>query len=111
MIEEYKFGIFKIDGKEYAYDIKIADKVRHWPDRDGYDLKIEHVQELIDKKPEILIIGTGANGMLNVPENIKNMLYIHKIKFFIEKNPKAVELFNQYSKEKKRICAIFPATC
>lgn len=111
MIEEYKIGMFKIDGKTYVYDIKIADKVRHWPDREGYELKIQNIQDLINKKPAILVIGTGANGMMNVSEEIKEILYAHKIKFFIEKNPKAVELYNQYLKEKKNICGIFPATC
>jgi len=31
--------------------------------------------------------------------------------FFIEKNQDAIRLYNEYLSEKKRICAIFPATC
>ncbi len=111
MIDEHKFGSFVIDGKTYLGDIKlIGKKVRYW-DRYSHKLKFEDLKELLEANPEILIIGTGNSGYLEVPSEIKDHLLIGKIKLIISTNVNAIEKYNKALEENKNVVAIFHATC
>lgn len=111
-IEEYKFGSFRIDGKLYLDDIKIINnKVKYWQTRERHELKIEEIKDLLESRPDIIIIGTGASGGLQVSEDIKAVLTTKRITYFIEPTEKACKTFNELSAKGKRIAAIFHATC
>ena len=112
MIEEHKFGSFVINGKSYLGDIKILDtKVRHWEDREGHELKIKDVRDLLDINPELIIIGTGNSGYLDMPSNLRDLVNSKRIPLFLDKNIKAIERYNQAIMQKKKIAAIFHSTC
>ena len=111
-IEEYKFGMFRIDGKDYLDDIKIiGNKVRFWQNREFHFLKPENIKELVDPKPEYIVIGTGASGMLNVLPETKDMIYKNRIRFVAEPTEKACNTFNDLVKQNKKVNAILHATC
>lgn len=111
-IEEYKFGSFKIDGKSYLDDIKIVNnRVRFWQTRIKHLLRQEEIKDLLDSKPEYIIIGTGATGFLKVPEEIKNSILMSRIKLLIQKTDQACKSFNSLAEQNKNVAAIFHATC
>jgi len=112
MIEEYTFGCFIIDGKRYLDDIKlIREKVEYWYDREKHTLKIKDIESLVKKRPEILIIGTGASGLLEISDDVKNFIRSKGIKLILEKTADACKTYNECLKQNKRVCAILHATC
>jgi hypothetical protein len=78
MIESYKFGQIIINGKKYNSDLIIfKDHIYDsWWRKEGHNLCIDDIKEIINKKPDILIIGTGHFGLMKVPkeliENVKS---------------------------------------
>ncbi len=112
MIQEFKFGSFKIDGKRYTDDIKIVNgKVRNWPDRDKHNLTMDNLKDLLASSPELIIVGIGATGLLQVPQEIQEALMLRRIKLVVDKTPGACDAYNAAVKENKRVAALFHATC
>ena len=108
MIDEYKYGMFKIDGKTHYDDIKIlGTKVRFWECR-SREINVGDIKDLLEMNPEIVIIGLGAGGLISVSDSVRDMLHSKKIKLHAENNPKACELYNQSLMDGKKVAAIFP---
>ncbi|MCK4247709.1 MAG: hypothetical protein KAX04_04135 [Methanomicrobia archaeon] len=111
MIESYRFGRICINGKNYRNDVLIFDdEIKEWWRVKGHELHTKDLEWVIGKKPEIIIIGTGAYGILKVPEEVKDYLNSMKIEIKIEKTKRACELYNEL-KDKKRVAAGFHLTC
>ena len=109
-IKEYKFGMFQIDKARYYDDIKIINgKVKHWLNREGHNLEVKDVKDLIDC--DTLIIGTGASGVLKVSGEVIHFLRDKKVTPIIELTDKACKTFNSLFKEGKKVNAILHATC
>ena len=112
MIEEFKFGFFRINRKEYYDDIKIVDKrVKQWGDRERHTLKLSNLKDILESNPELLVVGIGATGLLEVPKDVHQALQMKKIKLVVEKTQKACEVFNNALTEKKKVAAILHGTC
>ena len=111
MIDHYEFGKFVVDGKTYETDIKIINgQVKTWKD---HSMSLEDIQELIDAKPKIIVIGTGSAGMVNVSQEIKEAIKKAGIELYIEKTKEACELYNKLSQQygKENVAAILHSTC
>ena len=99
-------------GKTYTSDLIIyPDRVApSWWRLKGHLLQIEDLKDILKEEPGILIIGTGAQGIMKVPERLKKQLEEKNIELYVEKTGKAVEIFNSADKSKKIIGA-FHLTC
>ena len=112
MIDEFKYGFFKVDRKEHYGDIKIInDKVKQWPSRERFILRKEDLKDIIEAKPDILIIGTGATGLLQVSKELQMELQQLRIKIYIEKTVQACQRYNKLKRELKNVHALLCATC
>ncbi len=111
-IEAYEFGRMVYGGKTYTSDLIIyPDRVdSSWWRLKGHLLQIEDLKDILKEDPGILIIGTGAMGVMKVPVELKKQLEERNIEFYVEKTGKAVEVFNSADKSKKVIGA-FHLTC
>ncbi len=111
-IDHYSFGKIIIDGKTYTMDLIIyPDRIDpSWWRKEGHLLQIEDLSEVIKEKPDILIIGTGYNGVMRVPEETVVNLRSKGIEVIIKKTTEAVEVFNNMKGDKKVIAA-FHLTC
>ena len=107
-IEHYSFGKITIDGKPYTSDVIIyPDKVNSsWWRKEGHNLNVEDLNDVIKAKPQVLVIGTGASGLMKVPKETVSHLESKGIKVYIERTEKAVELFNTLQKDKTVIAAL-----
>jgi len=111
MIQEHKFGSFVINGRGYLGDIKILDsKVRYW-DRKSHTVSFKDIEELLATYPDVIIIGTGNSELLKVAPEIKDKIFSHRIKLYVDKNDIAVKRYNQFLLQNKKISALFHATC
>jgi hypothetical protein len=107
-VEHYSFGSITIDGKTYTSDVIIyPDKVdSSWWRKEGHSLHIVDLKDVINVKPEILIIGTGYSGAMVVPEETISYLKAQNIEVHVARTEKAVELFNKFQKGKKTVAAL-----
>jgi hypothetical protein len=65
-IEEYEFGRVVVDGRKETRDVIVLPRrvVRNWWRRDGHELVLDDLQQVIEELPERLVLGTGAHGRL-----------------------------------------------
>ena len=112
MIESYSFGQILINGKKYNSDLIIfKDRINDsWWRKEGHNLHIDDIQEIINKKPEIIIIGTGSFGLMNVSSDLKKYLESMGIEVIIKKTKDACDEYNTLYK-KKKVIAAFHLTC
>jgi len=114
MIEEYKIGRFVVDGKEFLGDLMIINnKPHYWQTRQRRKLRIEDIKELVEEKPEVFIIGTGAGGMLEIEEKVTEYINenINNVFLIVSKNSDAIDSYNEAEKKGKKICGVFPSSC
>jgi hypothetical protein len=117
-IESTKFGEVIVDGTKYHQVLVIGDTVK---ERDTEKLKELYdtthiigdweIQELLKENPQIVIVGTGQNGAMEVDENFSNEMNKKGIEVIIAKTPEAIETYNEKAKGKKRINALIHTTC
>ncbi len=112
MIENYSFGQILIDGKKYNSDLIIfKDHIYDsWWRKEGHNLNINDIKEIIKKKPEILIIGTGYFSLMKVSTDLINYLESIGIKTIVTKTKDACDEYNTLYKKKNTIAA-FHLTC
>jgi len=112
-ITHYTFGEIDIDGKRYHSDVIITSKnVKHnWWRKEGHNLAIDDLDDVIETNPLIVIIGTGYYGRLQVPEITRAFLEEKGIQVEVAPTSDAVERFNQLQQECARIVAALHLTC
>ncbi|MBN1622435.1 MAG: hypothetical protein JW871_07590 [Endomicrobiales bacterium] len=112
-IDEYSFGFIKVNGKSYNRDIIIfPDKViNSWWRKEGHSLNIDDLKIVIAYKPEFLIIGKGASGVMDVPYSTKKKLEDLNIKIIDRSTDEAVKIFNDYLSKGKKVVGAFHLTC
>lgn len=66
-VEHYSFGRIVVDGREEQTDvILLPDRtVSHWWRRQGHELVIGDLAEVLPELPERLLIGTGMDGRMH----------------------------------------------
>src|SRR3990170_5911937 len=95
-IDHYSFGKIIIDGKTYTSDVIIyPDRVdSSWWRKEGHYLQVVDLTEIINARPDLLIIGTGYSGVMVVPEETIMFITSKGIEVRVERTEKAAELFN-----------------
>ena len=106
-IDAYSFGRIVIDGTTYTKDVIIfPDRVvSPWWRKQGHSLQIEDLKEVVPEKPELLIVGCGYSGVMQVPEFVISELKGLGIEIRVMKTPDAVILFNS-CKDRKCVAAL-----
>jgi hypothetical protein len=112
-IEKYSFGSITINGKVYTKDVIIfPDKVFcPWWREEGHSLSLIDLKEVIELKPTFLIIGTGAYGVMKVPETTLKALKEKNIETVTSKTGEAVKIYNKKLLENKNVIACLHLTC
>ncbi len=107
-IEHYTFGKITIDGKPYTSDMIIyPERVdASWWRREGHNLQIEDLTDVLKAEPAVVIIGTGFFGVMKVSKETIAHLEAKGIMVHVERTGKAVELFNQLHNNKPVIAAL-----
>lgn len=112
-IESYEFGKIRIGNKDYVRDIIVFPKeIKLWQREEGHLVNIEDIKEIINKKPNILIFGTGYSGLMEVPKKLQEYLEGLGIKVIIKPTKDASEIYNQFLESEKRgVIAALHLTC
>jgi hypothetical protein len=112
-IDLYAFGKIVIDGKTYTSDVIIyPEKVdASWWRKEGHRLQPADLETVIREKPDVLIIGTGNVGAMDVPQKTLSFLRSQGIDVRVAPTEKAVDIFKSTSGGNKKVVAALHLTC
>jgi len=113
MIQACSFGSMVIDGKQYFSDLVMypdGQVVDSWRRKSGHRLSIDDIVKLIESEPEVIVAGTGINGLVKPENELEKFLSQKGIRFVAAPNHNAMEIYNELSPD-KRIGACFHLTC
>jgi hypothetical protein len=110
-IQKYEFGSIVIDGKTYTSDVIVfPDRVRdRWWRKEGHRLDVDDLEEVLEFRPEVLVVGTGYSGLMEVPEETLRYLEMKNIEVHVAPTREAVRIFNGL--EGRRVVGAFHLTC
>jgi hypothetical protein len=114
MIDAYEAGRWiRIDGRTYHSDLKIiGDEVRAgWWRKAGHRLYPSDISDILEGRPDVLVVGTGYAGMMQVPDATREALESRGIRLQAEKTDSAVRVFNRLRKAGRRVAGAFHLTC
>lgn len=108
MIESYSFGRIVVDGKEYTSDVIIyPDHVDStWWRKEGHRLQVVDIEKAIAEKPKILVIGTGASGLMEMPKEVEDYITSKRIRLVVDTTKNACDAYNRLSKTGTTIAAL-----
>lgn len=117
-IDAVEWGKIVVKGREYKQILAVGEKVF---ERDSeklhqlfgttHQIGDWETEELLKGKPEVIVIGNGWDGILEVSEELRTKSEELEIEIKILRTPKAVEEFNQLVEEGKRVNALIHTTC
>jgi hypothetical protein len=113
MIEHFSFGSMIVDGVTYTNDIKIikGKVISTWWRKSGHQVNIDDIQDIIDAKPNILVLGKGKPGLMKSTPSLREFLKKNEIELIEEKTSKAINTFNRLFKQGTNVCAGFHLSC
>jgi hypothetical protein len=113
MIEAVSFGLIVINGKKFTSDLIIYPDGRvvdSWWREKGHRLSRKDIAALIESEPEVIVAGTGINGLMQPDPGLVDFLAKQGIGFLAAENEKAMALYNEQV-PKKRVGAGFHLFC
>ena len=122
-IERFVWGVFVVRGDEHGdtgagsvgvgRDIRIiGSKVKRWKERKGHRLKKPMIACVYGRDIEILVIGTGVNGAVEVPDKVIRAATAHGIaRVIVQRTPDACQTYNRLFHEGARVALLAHGTC
>lgn len=117
-IDSTKFGEIVIDGKKYHQVLIIGNSVieRDYEKLEGlfgtsHKIGDWEVEELFKNSPEIIIIGTGQDGMMEVDRSLYEKIGNKNIELIITITPEAIKIYNEKIESGKRVNALIHTSC
>lgn len=113
-IDGYSFGRMTIGGKEFTSDLIIYQDGRiqeNWWRTQGHHLFPDDITTLLDTRPDKLVIGTGAMGLMNVSESVLELCEKRGIEVETCRTAAAVMRFNEAAEAGTVVAACFHLTC
>lgn len=113
MIESYRFGNIRIKGNNYDKDLKIVEgEVKpNWWRKEGHRLYPEDIEDILKAKPEILVVGKGAYGCMEVTPQTKKALQERGIELMETESEKACNHYNECLRSGRRVAFACHLTC
>ena len=111
-IEDYQFGSITVDGERHTADLIILpDRViAGWWRAEGHALRVEDLDDVLQAAPSTLVVGTGASGAMQVPEETRRAVEKAGIGLLASPTAQAVETYNKL-RESERVAAALHLTC
>jgi len=113
-IEDYQFGRIQIDGETYTSDVLVwpGNVDDSWWRKEGHNLCLEDLKGLLDKDLDVLVIGRGANGVMQVPDQTVEQVKKSCPEVHVAKTAKACEKYNELvDRPDTRVGAALHLTC
>jgi len=108
IIDSYNFGQITINGENHTSDVTIfPDSVKdNWQRKKSHELSLEDIAEVLAQNPEVLIVGTGAYGLVKVLPEVEPATEAQGIKLVAEPTGEACCRYNQLCRSQKVVAAL-----
>ena len=114
-IEDYRFGVVRIAGREYTVDLIIyANRIREgWWRKAGHSLCADDLQEVVDAGISLLVVGTGYHGRMEIPAQTRSWLTGHGVDVHDFPTQQACQEFNRLlqTDDRQALAAALHLTC
>ena len=105
-IDSMDFGEVAIDGKTQYSDVVVwwdgqIDAIPKF-----YIFGIRKLIKLLDREPEVVVIGTGIEGSVRISRKVEDYSEMQGLKLFVEKSRDAIEIFNAFVADNKKAVII-----
>jgi len=112
-ISDYQFGKLNIDGTSITSDVivyrnKFED---HWWRKQGHVLRSEDIQNIVEYHPDILVVGTGYFGRMDIPKQTQDYLQQQGIRLVYARTSDAIKQFNELQQQCANVVAALHLTC
>ncbi len=111
-IQALRFGRIVIDDVVYNRDVIIfPDRVlSNWRRRDGHNLALEDLVEVLEGNPETIILGRGVFGRMKVSEDIRALITERGIELVVLRTEGASKAYTEM-RERRRVIAALHLSC
>lgn len=111
-IQNYRFGGMTVDGEQYSQDLILLPErvMANWRRKEGHRLGVEDLREVFDAAPEVLVVGSGACGLMEVPEKTRRAIEAADIELRVAQTENAWRVYNNLQK-RRRTAGAFHLTC
>ena len=112
MIEDYRFGAIRISGKTYRSDVIIYPDHTdsQWWRKQGHSLVTDDIRDVIDARPDVVIVGTGQPGLMQVSDETLTEMKQLNIEMIVMPTEQACKEYNRMV-SKKKVIACLHLTC
>ncbi|MCP4022436.1 MAG: hypothetical protein GY729_11380 [Desulfobacteraceae bacterium] len=113
-INSYSFGKMVINNVSVATDFMILPNgriINNWRRQRGHLLQSSDIKSLIESQPDILVVGTGASGLMQVAQDLLHELETKGITTIIKPCSQAADKFNILVTTRKKVAACFHLAC
>jgi len=113
VIDSYDFGQIVIDGQRYTSDVIVfPGKVKaDWWRKEGHRLCVEDIKEVLEEKPDVLLVGTGYSGLVKVLPETEKYVRSRGVELIVQRTGEAYKTFNHLVHSGKKVIAAFHLTC
>lgn len=111
-IDSYEFGRIVVDGQTFTTDLILspAGIQDSWWRLEGHRLQLPDVAAALATKPEILIVGQGQPGKMQVDPALASYLQENRIELIAVPTAQACTTFNALA-GKRQVVAALHLTC
>jgi hypothetical protein len=111
-VDSYEFGVIVIDGRTYRTDLLIwPGQIKHdWWRSESHLLQAADVFEALAADPQVLVVGTGAYGRMEVDQELADYLKERGIELVARPTREACRSINELA-GKRRLAAALHLTC
>ena len=113
MIDSYDFGQIVIDGRRYTSDVIVfPDRVKaDWWRKEGHQLHMEDIEEALEEKLDVLVVGTGYSGLVKILPETEKYVRSRGAELIVQRTGEAYKTFNRLVESGKRVIAALHLTC
>ena len=106
-IDSYRFGQITVDGRSYGHDVVLTSAgARPWVRAQSHSLLREEAEPFLESDPEVVIIGTGAMGVMEVSSEAISCLEAAGVEVVVTRTGRACDLFNELIGKKDLVAAL-----
>ena len=112
-IDSYRFGEMLVNGRSFTSDLIIfGDHIEdQWWRENGHLVSLQDLVEVMDIRPEVLVVGRGKLGAMKIPEATADAIEGAGIQLVDARTEEAVVVFNQIVHTGKSVVGAFHLTC
>lgn len=117
-ITHFEWGAFTVNGKVHnpeegvGKDIFLSPEgISAWHERKGHKLKAGMVKRALALKPEVLIIGNGVEGALEIGKKARQTVEEAGVELIVLRTPEACHEYNRLYHKGRRVILLAHGTC